>query len=88
MKLHPKLFDTPLTRHIGLDGVIILWDTLTGECLFKISDAFGGAISTLVWIEGPNADERYPNFCYGNASGQIVLCGYVETRVSFFRTNL
>ena len=71
-------------RHIGLDGVIILWDTLTGECLFKISDVFGGAISTLVWIEGPNTDEQYPGFCYGNASGQIVLCSYVETRVSIF----
>ena len=65
-----------------MDGIVILWSATSGECLYKISDVFGGPISTLLWVEDPAKDSDYPDFCFGNASGHLVLYGYTETHVS------
>ena len=71
-----------LNFQLGLDGVVMLWDTVTGECLFRITDAFGGAVSTLTWVERLDEEEQWPPFCYGNASGHIVGCVYLNVSPS------
>ena len=67
---------------VGLDGMVILWSAVNGECLFKFADPFGGPISCLVWIETPGEESDHPSICYGNASGHLVLCGYADLTVS------
>lgn len=60
----------------------MVWDAVTGKCLFKISDVFGGPISCLTWLERSTEEYVWPNFCFGNASGYIVSCTYIEDTVS------
>ena len=61
-----------------MDGIVILWSATSGERLHKFSDIFGGPISTLLWVEDPAKDCDYPDFCFGNASGHLVLYGYTD----------